>query len=44
MAAVNPLTAFVVWLVVRRASPQLRDWLDGAGFNIAFFAFSRASR
>lgn len=39
MAAVNPLSALLVWLAVRRVAPLLGDWLAGAGFSIAFFAF-----
>ncbi|MGQ0602545.1 MAG: DUF6796 family protein, partial [Anaerolineales bacterium] len=39
MAAVNPLTTLLVWLAVRRVAPRLGEWLDGAGFNIAFLAF-----
>lgn len=42
MAAVNPLTAFGVWLVLRRLVPRLGDWLEGAGFNIAFLLFFAA--
>jgi hypothetical protein len=42
MAAVNPLTAFGVWLVLRRIVPPLGDWLAGAGFNIAFLLFFAA--
>lgn len=39
MAAVNPLTALFAWLAVRRLLPKLSEGLEGAGFNIAFFAF-----
>lgn len=39
MAAINPITALLVWLVIRRLLPKLGDWLEGAGFNIAFLAF-----
>ena len=40
MAAVNPLTMTIVWLIVKRILPQfVRDWTEGAGFNIAFLAF-----
>lgn len=39
MAAVNPLTMFAVWLVVRRLLPSLAAHVEGAGFNIAFLLF-----
>jgi hypothetical protein len=40
MAAVNPLTLTIVWLVSKRILPQfVRDWTEGAGFNIAYMAF-----
>jgi len=40
MAAVNPLTLTIVWLVGKRILPQfVRDWTEGAGFNIAYMAF-----
>ena len=40
MAAVNPLTMTMAWLVVKRILPQfIRDGAEGAGFNIAFMAF-----
>lgn len=39
MAAINPLTALLAWLAVRRLLPKLSDGLEGAGFNIAFLAF-----
>ena len=40
MAAVNPVTMTIAWLVVKRVLPQfVRDWTEGAGFNIAFLAF-----
>ena len=40
MAAVNPVTMTLAWLLIKRALPQLvRDWTEGAGFNIAFLAF-----
>ena len=40
MAAVNPVTMTIAWLLVKRVLPQLvRDWTEGAGFNIAFLAF-----
>jgi hypothetical protein len=40
MAAVNPVTMTIAWLLVKRVLPQfVRDWTEGAGFNIAFMAF-----
>ena len=40
MAAVNPLTLIIAWLVLKRILPKfVRDWTEGAGFNIGFFAF-----
>ena len=40
MAAVNPVTVTIAWLVVKRILPQsVRDWTEGAGFNIAYFIF-----
>jgi hypothetical protein len=40
MAGVNPLTMTIVWLVGKRILPQfVRDWTEGAGFNIAYMAF-----
>jgi hypothetical protein len=40
MAAVNPVTMTLVWLLLKRILPQfVRDWTEGAGFNIAFLAF-----
>jgi len=40
MAAVNPVTMTVAWLLIKRALPQIvRDWTEGAGFNIAYLAF-----
>jgi hypothetical protein len=40
MVAVNPVTLIIAWLVVKRVLPQfVRDWTEGAGFNIAFMAF-----
>lgn len=44
MAAINPVTMTMAWMLVKRALPQfVRDWTEGAGFNIAyllFFAFT----
>ena len=40
MAAVNPVTMTIAWLVLKRILPQsVRDWTEGAGFNIAYLAF-----
>jgi hypothetical protein len=40
MAAVNPVTLTIAWLLIKRILPQIvRDWTEGAGFNIAFLAF-----
>jgi hypothetical protein len=40
MAGINPLTMTIVWLVGKRILPQfVRDWTEGAGFNIAYMAF-----
>jgi len=40
MAAVNPVTMTLAWLAIKRILPQfVRDWTEGAGFNIAFLTF-----
>jgi hypothetical protein len=40
MAAVNPVTLTVAWVLFKRVLPQfIRDWTEGAGFNIAYLAF-----
>ena len=40
MAAVNPVTMTVAWMLVKRALPRfVRDWTEGAGFNIAYLIF-----
>jgi hypothetical protein len=40
MAAINPVTMTLVWLGLKRLLPQfVRDWTEGAGFNIAYLAF-----
>jgi hypothetical protein len=40
MAAVNPVTLTIAWLLLKRILPQfVRDWTEGAGFNIAYLAF-----
>lgn len=47
MAAINPVTMTIVWMTFKRILPQfVRDWTEGAGFNIAyllFFAFTTAT-
>lgn len=40
MAAVNPLSAFLAWLVIKRVLPRrILDATEGAGFNIAYLIF-----
>jgi hypothetical protein len=40
MAAINPVTMTMVWLLVKQVLPQfIRDWTEGAGFNIAYLIF-----
>jgi hypothetical protein len=40
MAAVNPFTVTIAWLLVKRILPKIiTDSLEGAGFNIAYFVF-----
>jgi hypothetical protein len=40
MAGVTPLTMTFAWMLVKRILPQfIRDWTEGAGFNIAYMAF-----
>lgn len=40
MAAISPVTLTIAWLVIKRILPAfIRDWTEGAGFNIAFLAF-----
>lgn len=40
MAAINPVTMTITWMLVKRILPQfVRDWTEGAGFNIAYLAF-----
>ncbi len=40
MAWINPLTMTIAWLVLKRILPQfVRNWTEGASFNIAFMAF-----
>lgn len=40
MAWINPCTITIAWLILKRVLPRfVRDWTEGAGFNIAFMAF-----
>jgi hypothetical protein len=40
MTAINPVTLTITWLLLKRVLPQfLRDWTEGAAFNIAYLAF-----
>lgn len=40
MAAINPVTMTILWLLLKRILPQfVRDHTEGAGFNIAFLVF-----
>ena len=41
MAAINPVTMTITWMTVKRILlPQVvRDWTEGAGFNIAYMLF-----
>lgn len=40
MAAINPVTMTIAWLLLKRVLPQvIRDATEGAGFNIAYFVF-----
>ncbi len=40
MAAINPLTMTIAWLLLKRILPAIiTDALEGAGFNIAYFIF-----
>ena len=40
IAWINPVTMTILWLVIKRALPQfVRDWTEGAGFNIAYLLF-----
>jgi len=40
IAAINPVTMTIAWLLIKRVLPQfIRDWTEGAGFNIAYMAF-----
>jgi hypothetical protein len=40
MAAINPVTLTIAWLLIKRILPPfVRDWTEGAGFNTAYLAF-----
>ena len=40
MAAINPVTMTLAWLLIKRILPTfVRDLTEGAGFNIAYLAF-----
>jgi hypothetical protein len=40
MAAINPVTMTIAWLLIKRILPQfVRDATEGAGFNIAYIIF-----
>jgi len=40
MAAINPVTATLAWLVIKRILPKsVSAYTEGAGFNIAYLAF-----
>ena len=40
IAAINPVTMTLLWLIIKRILPQfVRDWTEGAGFNLAYLAF-----
>jgi hypothetical protein len=40
MAWINPVTMTIAWLILKRILPQfVRDWTEGAGFNIAYLIF-----
>ena len=40
MAVVHPVTLTILWLLLKRILPQfVRDYTEGAGFNIAFLSF-----
>ena len=40
MAAINPVTMTIVWMLFKRFLPQfVREWTEGAGFNIAYLLF-----
>jgi hypothetical protein len=40
IAWINPVTMTIAWLVLKRLLPKfVREWTEGAGFNIAYMAF-----
>jgi hypothetical protein len=40
IAMANPVILIITWMLIKRVLPQfIRDWTEGAGFNIAFMAF-----
>jgi hypothetical protein len=40
MATINPVTMTMAWMLSKRVLPQfIRDWTEGAGFNIAYLLF-----
>lgn len=40
MAAINPVTMTIVWMLLKRFLPRfVREWTEGAGFNIAYLLF-----
>jgi len=40
MAGVTPVTMTLAWMLLKRILPQfIRDWTEGAGFNIAYMIF-----
>ncbi len=40
MAAINPVTMTIGWMLIKRFLPQfVREWTEGAGFNIAYLLF-----
>lgn len=40
MAAINPVTALLFWMLFKRILPiKVRDYTEGAGFNIAYLIF-----
>ena len=40
MAAFNPVTLFAIWMFIKRFLPRfVKDWTEGAGFNIAYLLF-----
>lgn len=40
IVGITPLTMTIAWMLVKRILPQfVREWTEGAGFNIAYMAF-----